>query len=172
MSSISTTTTIIYIITTTISTTTSIMSNDHVGLSWTIVPIISTKSLNTTSEIWPLTSGVVSSDNPNLRSEARPWKEPNFRTNLTDQCRLLTISQDDKTCRCWTVRNVQHGDERWTFIHRHGPRDHGTGLRGVSHSVSGKRRRPPNIKGNHCHSLSCLLPQLRKDVQLILLLKV
>ena len=51
MSSISTTTTIIYIITTTISTTTSIMSNDHVDLSWTIVPIISTKSLNTTSEI-------------------------------------------------------------------------------------------------------------------------
>ena len=36
-------------------------------------------------------------------------------------------------------------------------RDHGTGLRRVSHSVSGKRRRPPN----------CV-----KEVQIILLLKV
>ena len=31
-------------------------------------------------------------------------------------------------------------------LHRHGPRDHGTGLRGVSHSVSGKRRRPKHRK--------------------------
>ena len=116
----------------------------------------------------------------------------------------MSSSHNLKTCRCWTVRNVQQGDERWTFmsisesslqpvlsssgfmlvsvmagvtrsevsscykvrtqshtftltfsllggchvdkLHRHGPRDHGTGLRGVSHSVSGKRRRPKHRK--------------------------
>ena len=143
---------------------------------------------------------VIAVHKPFLYPGTNPWKELNFRTNKTDQCRLLTISKHvvagqwemfnkamkgELLCQsrsphcsqcfllqalCWSawwrawrgprcppVTRYGHchtpshshsllGGCHVDKLHRHGPRDHGTGLRGVSHSVSGKRRRPKHRK--------------------------